>query len=94
MPTSTASTTSKRSSTSGSVSWSRTAGSPLVEWGDMAEPSGLGIADRPLASGPAGEGTTGADEDGRAIAIAPIGTAWDGRWTRLVAALAPWAAPR
>jgi tRNA threonylcarbamoyladenosine biosynthesis protein TsaE len=59
------------------------------------------IGEGHIVSGPAGEGPTGSDEstavgdeDVRSIAIAPIGTAWDGRWPRLVAALAPWAAPR
>jgi tRNA threonylcarbamoyladenosine biosynthesis protein TsaE len=39
----------------------------------------------------AGADDAGADEDLRAIAVAPIGTAWDGRWTQLATALAPWA---
>jgi tRNA threonylcarbamoyladenosine biosynthesis protein TsaE len=34
-----------------------------------------------------------AAEDLRTIAVAPIGTAWDGRWKQLATALAPWAAP-
>jgi tRNA threonylcarbamoyladenosine biosynthesis protein TsaE len=84
-------------------------GVAVVEWGDMAEPVlGSGSLTVHIASGPAGEGSAGADkgsagadkgsagadEDVRSIAIAPIGTAWDGRWTHLVAALEPWAAPR
>ncbi len=70
-------------------------GVAVVEWGDMAEPVlGSGSLTVHIASAPAGEGSAGADEDVRSIAIAPIGTAWDGRWTRLVAALEPWVGPR
>lgn len=66
-------------------------GVAVVEWGDMAEPvlgSGSLTVHIVCPAGPDGAGT---DEDIRSIAIAPIGTAWDGRWERLVAALAPWA---
>ncbi|HEX3564777.1 MAG TPA: tRNA (adenosine(37)-N6)-threonylcarbamoyltransferase complex ATPase subunit type 1 TsaE [Acidimicrobiales bacterium] len=55
----------------------------------------------PAASDPVGASAAGAgdamaaaaDENARSIAVAPIGTAWDGRSTRLATALAPWAVP-
>jgi tRNA threonylcarbamoyladenosine biosynthesis protein TsaE len=62
-------------------------GVAVVEWGDAAEPVlGRGSLAVHIVAGP--------DEDRRAITISPIGTAWDARWERLVAALAPWVAPR
>jgi tRNA threonylcarbamoyladenosine biosynthesis protein TsaE len=54
---------------------------------DPADPADDGAAD----ADPAGADDTGFDEDLRSIAVAPIGTAWDGRWTQLATALAPWA---
>jgi tRNA threonylcarbamoyladenosine biosynthesis protein TsaE len=54
-----------------------------------ANPSGAGDA----GEADAGAGDAGADENLRSIAVAPIGTAWDGRWKRLATALAPWAVP-
>jgi tRNA threonylcarbamoyladenosine biosynthesis protein TsaE len=67
-------------------------GVAVVEWGDMAEPVlGSGSLTVHISSDPA---AAAADEDRRSIAVAPIGAAWDGRWERLAAALAPWAVPR
>ncbi len=65
-------------------------GVAVVEWGDVAEPVlGTGSLSVTIVPGPAG-----ADEETRSITIRPIGTAWDGRWRQLVAAVAPWAARR
>ncbi|HWF22061.1 MAG TPA: tRNA (adenosine(37)-N6)-threonylcarbamoyltransferase complex ATPase subunit type 1 TsaE [Acidimicrobiales bacterium] len=71
----------------------------VVEWGDVAEPvlgSGsltVHIVADPVGADPAGADPAGADENLRSIAVAPIGTAWEGRWKRLATALAPWAVP-
>jgi len=62
----------------------------------VAGPAGSDAADaRSDAAGSdaADAAEAGSDEDLRSIAIAPIGTAWDGRWKRLAATLAPWAVP-
>jgi tRNA threonylcarbamoyladenosine biosynthesis protein TsaE len=69
----------------------------VVEWGDVAEPVlGSGSLTVHIVAGaadadPANADDVGSDEDLRSIAVAPIGTAWDGRWAQLAAALAPWA---
>ncbi len=73
-------------------------GVAVVEWGDVAEPIlGAGSLTVTIVPGPSAEGSTndaGANEDARSITIRPIGTAWDDRWPRLVAAVEPWAAAR
>jgi tRNA threonylcarbamoyladenosine biosynthesis protein TsaE len=61
----------------------------IVAGSAMAHPSGADPGD--AAADPT-DADADADEDHRTIDIAPIGTAWDGRWTQLVTALAPWAA--
>jgi tRNA threonylcarbamoyladenosine biosynthesis protein TsaE len=71
----------------------------VVEWGDAAEPVlGSGSLTVLIAPGPDEEGGKPGggepDEDTRSVTIRPIGSAWDDRWERLVAAVAPWAAPR
>jgi tRNA threonylcarbamoyladenosine biosynthesis protein TsaE len=68
----------------------------VVEWGDVAEPVlGSGSLTVRIVAGPADAAAApadaGDDEDHRTIDVAPIGTAWDGRWTQLATALAPWA---
>jgi tRNA threonylcarbamoyladenosine biosynthesis protein TsaE len=78
----------------------------VVEWGDVAEPVlGSGSLTVQIVAGPpeaaeagaADAGAAGAeaevDEDLRSVAVAPIGTAWDGRWKQLATVLAPWAVP-
>jgi tRNA threonylcarbamoyladenosine biosynthesis protein TsaE len=60
---------------------------PADSAADRADPADDGAAD----ADPAGADAAGSDEDLRSIAVAPIGTAWDGRWTQLATALAPWA---
>jgi tRNA threonylcarbamoyladenosine biosynthesis protein TsaE len=71
----------------------------VVEWGDVAEPVlGSGSLTVHIVAGPpeaanAGAAEAEAAEDLRSIAVAPIGTAWDGRWKQLATALAPWAVP-
>jgi len=73
-------------------------GVAVVEWGDVAEPVlGSGSLTVHIVAGTAdadaGTADPGADEDLRSIAVAPIGTVWDGRSKRLATALAPWAVP-
>jgi tRNA threonylcarbamoyladenosine biosynthesis protein TsaE len=70
----------------------------VVEWGDVAEPVlGSGSLTVHIVAGPpeadSGAADAEADEHLRSIAVAPIGTAWDGRWKQLATALAPWAVP-
>ena len=71
-------------------------GVAVVEWGDVAEPVlGSESLTVHIVAGacPADPDDAEADEDLRSIAVAPIGTAWDGRWKRLATALAPWTVP-
>ncbi|HEY1465747.1 MAG TPA: tRNA (adenosine(37)-N6)-threonylcarbamoyltransferase complex ATPase subunit type 1 TsaE [Acidimicrobiales bacterium] len=74
-------------------------GVAVVEWGDVAEPVlGSGSLTVHIVAGPPGAAEAGAaeaevDEDLRSIAVAPIGTAWDGRWKQLATVVAPWAVP-
>jgi tRNA threonylcarbamoyladenosine biosynthesis protein TsaE len=71
-------------------------GVAVVEWGDVAEPV-LGSESLTVhivaGADPTDPDDAEADEDLRSIAVAPIGTAWDGRWKRLATALAPWTVP-
>jgi tRNA threonylcarbamoyladenosine biosynthesis protein TsaE len=60
------------------------------------EAAEAGEADARAAGAEAGAAEAGVpeaevDEDLRSIAVAPIGTAWDGRWKQLATVLAPWA---
>jgi tRNA threonylcarbamoyladenosine biosynthesis protein TsaE len=62
------------------------------------EAAEAGEADARAAGAEAGAAEAGVpeaevDEDLRSIAVAPIGTAWDGRWKQLATVLAPWAVP-